>query len=155
MGKGQCRWKRSNSDRGDWANNFGKACRPSHRHNCQFCYTSNSTIFRESTPTFYFQCRMSMSVSLQHTQNKIHVASPNDMLKCTYVRVCYAQECQFALTCTERNSCVTCTNSRGYRMHLYALPNDRQGRTALLDNRGRVRQRGWFSATYVFCRVEY
>ena len=39
--------------------------------------------------------------------------------QCTYVRflcVCHAQECQFALTCTLRNSCVTCTNSRGYRM---------------------------------------
>ena len=36
------------------------------------------------------------------------------------------------------------------------MPSDGgQGRTALLDNRGRVGQSGWSSATYVFCRVEY
>ena len=33
----------------------------------------------------------------------------------------HAQECQFALTCTQRNSCVTCTDTRRYRMRYASL----------------------------------
>ena len=56
---------------------------------------------------------------------------------CTYVHVCHAQG-QFALTCTQRSSCVTCTDTRGYQ-----IPSDGgQGRTVLLDNGGRVGQHG-------------
>ena len=50
----------------------------------------------------------------------------------------------FALMCTRRNSCVTCTDDRGRG----------QGRTAFLDNGGRGGQRSWSSATYMFCGVE-
>ena len=45
--------------------------------------------------------------------------------------------------CTERNSCVTCTDSRRYWI-------PRQGRTVLLDNGRQVVLRN-----YVFCGVEY
>ena len=45
-------------------------------------------------------------------------------------------------------SCVTCTNSRGYTGCAYVPSLTVEDRD--LDNRGRVGQRGWSSATYVF-----
>ena len=50
--------------------------------------------------------------------------------QCTYVCVCHAQECQFALTCTQRSSCVTCTDTRAYRMPSLAI-EDREERRFL------------------------
>ena len=40
-------------------------------------------------------------------------------------------------------------------MSSIAASNGGQGRTVLLDNGGRVGQRGWSYATYAFCGVEY
>ena len=56
---------------------------------------------------------------------------------------------------TSRNSYVTCTDTGEYWMPSLAANDGGQGRTALLDNGGRVGQRGWSSATYAFCGVEY
>ena len=44
-----------------------------------------------------------------------------------------------------------CTETQDYRMP----SNGGQGRTALLDNGGRVGQCDWSSAMYIFCGVEY
>ena len=41
------------------------------------------------------------------------------------------------------------------RPHPLAVNHGGQGRMALLDNGGRVGQRGWSSAMYEFCGVEY
>ena len=54
-----------------------------------------------------------------------------------------------------QNSYVMCTDTGEYRMSSLAANDGGQGRTALLDNEGRVGQRDWSSATYAFCRVEY
>ena len=52
-----------------------------------------------------------------------------------------------------------CRGPRGHvhRLGEYRIPSLAMGdrRTALLDNGGQVGQRGWSSATYAFCRVEY
>ena len=58
-------------------------------------------------------------------------------------------------THTSRNSYVTCTDMGEYRMPSLAANDGRRGRTALLDNGGRVGQCGWSSATYAFRGVEY
>ena len=75
--------------------------------------------------------------------------------QCTYVRTCLSCSgmsiCARHGTHTSRNSYVMCTDTGEYRM-----PNDGgEGRTALLDNGGRVGQRGWSPAMYAFCGVEY
>jgi len=61
--------------------------------------------------------------------------------QCTYIRVCYAQECQFALT-----------EDLMHHVHwLTRIPSDGGlGRTAFLENGGWVGQRRWTSATYVY-----
>ena len=53
------------------------------------------------------------------------------------------------------NSYVTCTDTGEYWMPNLAANDGGQGRTVLLDNGGRVGQRGWSTATYAFCGVEY
>ena len=53
------------------------------------------------------------------------------------------------------NSYVTCTDTGEYWMPSLAANDGGQGRTVLLDNGGRVGQRGWSSAMYAFCGVEY
>ena len=54
-----------------------------------------------------------------------------------------------------QTSYVTCTDTGEYRMPSLVASDGGQGRTALLDNGGRVGQRGWPSTTYAFCGVEY
>ena len=68
------------------------------------------------------------------------------------VRVCHAQDVNLR---TSRNSYVTCTDTREYRMPRLAASDGGQGRTALLDNGRRVGQRAWSFTTYGFCGVEY
>ena len=55
-----------------------------------------------------------------------------------------AQLHSFAITCSLRNSWVTCSDDGGRE----------QERTVLLDNGGRGGQRGWSSPIYVFCGVK-
>ena len=50
-------------------------------------------------------------------------------LQCTCVRVGHAQECQFAITCTLMNSCVTCTDTQG----CLVMHDGEQGRMVLLE----------------------
>ena len=74
-------------------------------------------------------------------------------------------QCMYVCTCLSRSGMSICTHhgthasraltrSRGYRMPSLAASDGGQGRTALLDSGGRVGQRGWSSATYVFGGVE-
>ena len=78
--------------------------------------------------------------------------------QCTYVSTYVFVTLRNVNLHTSRNSYVTCTDMGEYRM-LDWMPslaaNDEQERMALLDNGGRVGQRGWSSATYSFCGVEY
>ena len=74
--------------------------------------------------------------------------------QCTYVRTCLSRSGM--LICarhrTQRHGThVTCTDTGEYRMPSLAASNGGQGRTAFLDNGGRVGQRGWSSTTYAFC----
>ena len=69
---------------------------------------------------------------------------------------CVTQECQFAhvTELIRHGTYVTCTDTvqenAECRMPSLAASDGGQGRTALLDNGGRVGQRGWFSAKYAF-----
>ena len=76
-------------------------------------------------------------------------------LQITCVRMCMSRSGMSICTHVHaeefmRHFHVHCTDTRGYRMPSLAM-EDR----ALLDNGGWVGQRGWSSAMYVLCRVEY
>ena len=74
-------------------------------------------------------------------------------LQCTCVYMCRSRSgmsiCAH-LHSRARNSCVTCTVDEAH----VGGARDRQGITAFLGNGERGGQRGWSSATYVFCGVE-
>jgi len=77
-----------------------------------------------------------------------------------YIRVCHAQECQFAhvrelVRHGTRTSCALTWENTGCAMPSLAVSDGGQGRTVLLNNGGQVGQCGWSSTTYAFCGVEY
>ena len=76
----------------------------------------------------------------------------------TYVCVGHPQECQFGLICTIALTCKELMHHVHWRWRRvwagHEIETRGQGRMAFLDNGGWGGQRGWSSATYVFCVVE-
>ena len=68
----------------------------------------------------------------------------------TYVCVCHTQECQFALTCMQRNS-TSCVGE--YQMPSLGLAKEDREEQHFLTME--VEQHGWSFTTYAFCGVEY